>query len=89
MRTCAVYVDIVDILWSQPRIVQSILHHQASSETLWVRSRDMVSICTHACTDHFGIYLGSASLGVLKLLKYQAGTTLSHHEAVATCAEGA
>ena len=80
-------IDIVDLIGVHASILKCVLHHELSSESLGMRSSDVVSVSTHACTYHLSIDLGATSLSVLKLLKDQTSCTLAHDESVATSAE--
>ena len=82
-----VYVDVVDILRLHIGILQCVLHHEFSAQTLRMRSSDVVSISAHTSTYHLSIDLSTTSLSVLQLLENQATRTLGHDESVAASAE--
>ena len=81
------YVDIVDVLWCHASVLESILHHETCTETLRMRSGDVVCVGTHALAHHLGVDLGATRLGVLQFLKDKASSTFTHDESVAACAE--
>ena len=80
-------INIVDVLRFHTCIFESILHHKLSTQTLRMRSSDMMSISTHTSTNHLSIYLSTTSLCMLQLLKNQTASTLSHDESIATGTE--
>ena len=86
---CAVNIDVIDILRFQTGILQGTLHHEFGTQSLGMRSRDVISVGTHTGTHHFGIDLGTASLGMLQLFENQTARTFAHDETVAAGAEGA
>ena len=81
------YIDIVDILRLQTSVLECVLHHENSTESLGVRSCDVMCVGTHALAHHLGIDLCATSLSVLEFLKDEASSTLAHDESVARCAE--
>ena len=88
MSRRAVHVDVVDVLGLHASIFQCVLHHELGSQSLGVRGGDVVGVGTHASTNHLGIDLGTASLGMLQFLQDEASGTLGHDESVAAGAEG-
>ena len=89
MRGSAMHIDVIDILRLQSCILQGILHHEFSTQTFRMRSRDVISVSTHTGSHHLCIDLCTASLGVLQFFENQTTGTLGHDETVAACAEGA
>ena len=81
------YVDVVDVLRLHASILQGVLHHELCTQTLRMRSGDMVCISTHASTYHLSINLCTTSFCVLQFLENQATRTLGHDESVAASAE--
>ena len=79
----------VDIFRFRACVVERRLHHEPCSEAFGVRRRDVVCIAAFAFAYHFGVYLGSAGLGVLQFLEDEASCSLCHDEAVTACAERA
>ena len=79
----AVNIDVVDVLGFHTCILQRVLHDELCTQALRMRGCDVVSICAHAGTNHFGIDLGTASLSVLQFFENQASGTFGHDKSVA------
>ena len=79
----SVYVDVVHIVNAESSIFNRTLHHQVSTEALWVSGSDVVSVGTGATAHYFSINLGTASQSVFEFLENEANTTFAHHEAIA------
>ena len=80
-------VDIVNILRFQVSVSKCALHHQLGTQTLRMRSSDVMSISAHTFTHHLSIDLSTASLGMLQLLEDKTASTFTHHETIAASAE--
>ena len=66
-----VNVDVVDILRFHLSILQSVLHNQLSTQTLRMRSSDVVSVSAHTSTYHLSVDLSTTSLSMLELFQNQ------------------
>ena len=84
---CAVYIDIVNILRLHACILQRILHDELGTQSFRMRSSDVVSIGTHAGTNHLSINLCTTGLGMLQFLKNQTACTFGHDETIAAGTE--
>ena len=80
-------IDIVNVLWLQIGISKCTLHNELSTKTLRMRCCDVISVGTLALTYHLSINLRTTSLSVLKFLKNQATSTLTHDKSITACAE--
>ena len=81
-RGGAVQVDVVDVLGPETCVAQGVLHDEDGSEPFGVRGGDVVCVGAHAAAHYFGVDLGSARLGVLKLFEHERGGTLADNEPV-------
>ena len=82
MGGSAMNIDVVNILRLQSSVLQGVLHHELGTQTLRVRSGDVMGIGTHTSTYHLTIDLRTTSFGMLQLLENQAAGTLTHDETV-------
>ena len=81
------HVDVVDVLRFHASILQRVLHDEFGTQSLRMRGCDVVSVSTHARTNHFCVNLGTTSLGMLQFLKDKTASTLAHDETIAAGTE--
>ena len=83
----AVAVDAVDVLGTDPRVLEREFHGAAHLFAL--RRRDVYAVGIFPEADHFGVDPGAAGLGVRETFQNERPRAFAHDEAVAVLVEGA
>ena len=82
----AVRVEVLDVLGGDAGVAER--HAHAAGGTVGRRGRDVEGVAREAVADDFGVDVGAAGAGVLKLLENEDAGAFAHHEAVAVLVEG-
>src|SRR3954447_6627879 len=86
-RRSPMRVDVADLNWFDPRILQSFLHHANCARTCLVRHGDVKGICGHSVADEFRVDACAAPTCVLKLFQNDKPRALAYNESVAVALE--